>query len=98
MNIIKTLIADLNALLVRVETEVGMHPTQTTAGASIKAAATALAQHPQASVQPSTIVSPGKEAPIETDAQADAASPANAAPAADAGVQTEPPAPQTPAA
>lgn len=48
MNVIKTIIADLNAVLIRLETEVGMHPAQAAAGAAVKQAATAIAQHPDA--------------------------------------------------
>lgn len=51
---IKAIIADLNALLIRIETEVGMHPAQAAAGAAVKQAATAIAQHPDAQAAPAS--------------------------------------------
>lgn len=84
MNIIKSIIADCEALLKRIETEIGgTHPTIGIAASGIKAAATSIAQHPDASAAPSTIVSPGMDAPApEANAPAPAAAPANAAPIA----------------
>lgn len=77
MNIIKTIIADFDALLKRIETDVSAHINKGTALALMDQAKAVLAQHPDASAVPSAIVSPGKEAPAtETDAPAPAAAPA----------------------
>lgn len=73
MNIIKTLIADLNSLLLRIETEVGVHPIQADAATFVKQAATALASHPDAQAAPATPANPDPEA---------AADPVNSAPEA----------------
>lgn len=78
MNIIQSIIADLNAVMKRIETEIGgTHSTVTAAASGIKSAATSIAQHPLASAAPSTIVSPGMEAPEAADASSAAAAPAN---------------------
>lgn len=75
---IKTLIADMKALLARIEADIAGHPTQGLAAANVKAAVTALERHPDATAAPSTFVSPGKEVPeAGADAPAAPVSPAN---------------------
>lgn len=69
-SVAQAIIADLNAVLQRLETELGMsHPAFNDAGTYVKQAATALASHPDVSA-PATA----------TDAPAASPAPANAAP------------------